>query len=315
MTTPRVDQSTRPVPQSIVDFLQIELRALNQSHELPWIVDHLAYELKRLPLCSDDELSCTGQDLAEMIVQRRRNGEPLAYILGSWPFLDGEFFVGPGVLIPRPETEELAAIVIERELKRIQKTMSDLLSGLRSMRIADFGAGSGCLGIGIARGLLKSAPKLQIELTCIEKSSDALPWLRRNVDKWETDRLKVSIVRGSWLDLNVSAPFDLIVSNPPYVPASQWHESVENSVRDFEPRSSLVPGDVSAKSDASGPYFEIMGRFKEWLQGTFAFELCESQRDFFERQRAQHRFELLNDMSGHLRFAIGSTFEAASDRS
>lgn len=151
-----------------------------------------------------------GTVLPESIVKRvlaaadrRGAGEPLQYLLGTWDFLSLTLEVGDGVLIPRPETELLCEITAAR------------LKGTAQPRVLDLCAGSGCVGLGIA-SLCPSA-----SVTAVEKSPEALGYLKRNLSRypqWRVTPLCADILTE---EIAVSEPFDAIVSNPPYIPTAE----------------------------------------------------------------------------------------------
>lgn len=129
------------------------------------------------------------------LLWRLKTGEPLQYIIGKWDFYESEFFVGEGVLIPRPETEELVELVI------------DYAKGLEKPVIFDLCSGSGCIGISIAKKLPNTF------VFCIEKSEDAYKYLERNAENVPN----IKCILG---DINNEFDFpsaDIIVSNPPYI--------------------------------------------------------------------------------------------------
>lgn len=132
--------------------------------------------------------------------ERRIAGEPLQYILGQWEFMGLTFFVGKGVLIPRPETE----MIVEAAL--------DFIKDKTSPVIFDLCSGSGCIGISIAAARPDSIVYL------IEKSSDALFFLRKNVLHNKTKNVHV-LESDIFFDFDVVNGLtpDLIVSNPPYI--------------------------------------------------------------------------------------------------
>lgn len=130
-------------------------------------------------------------------ISRRERCEPTAYIVGRREFWGRDFEVTPAVLIPRPETE----FIVEEALP--------LLRHLTSPRLADVGTGSGCIVV----TLLCELPRCQARATDV--SSDALDVARRNAARHGvSDRLELTTT--SYLD-GIAGPFDLLVSNPPYV--------------------------------------------------------------------------------------------------
>lgn len=156
------------------------------------------------------------------LAKRRAAGEPLAYILGYSDFHDIRIGVGPGVLIPRPETEEL----VERVLKRLE--------GVAAPRIVDLGTGSGAIALALARGLP------QAKLLAVEHSAAALRRARANAESLGL-RERVAFRSGDWLEgLDFTA--DCIVANPPYLTEAEWRASARE-VREHEPREALVADD------------------------------------------------------------------------
>lgn len=158
------------------------------------------------------------------LVEQRKSGRPLQYIIGKWSFLDYEFFVEEGVLIPRADTECLVEKAAEMIKKNDLKTVYDICSG------------TGCIGISLA----KMFDELQVVL--FEKSDEALKCLEKNVSLNGVDNVK--IVRGDIFDgaqkyaLNSC---DMIVSNPPYIRSGEI-DSLQREVR-FEPRMALDGGE------------------------------------------------------------------------
>ena len=152
------------------------------------------------------------------LAQRRLNGEPMAYILGQREFMGHMFKVTPAVLIPRPETEFL----VEQALA--------LLPSTSAPRIVDLGTGSGAVAIAIAL----ARPDAVVVAT--DYSHDALAVARENAHNLCAD---IEFFQGSWYDaLKGQAPFDMIVSNPPYIAEKDPH-LYQGDVR-FEPITALT---------------------------------------------------------------------------
>ena len=165
------------------------------------------------------------------LIERRTNGVPTQYLTGSQEFWGLEFEVGPGVLIPRPETEH----VIEVALSRMGTRRIDPL------RVADVGTGSGCLAIALASELPHAA------IIATDISAVALDYARRNAARHgfshRIDFRQVDILpSGSDADVEASSAFDLLVSNPPYV-ARKDAPQLPREVRDHEPAEALFAGD------------------------------------------------------------------------
>jgi len=145
--------------------------------------------------------------------------EPIQYVLAEAPFMGMMLEVGPDVLIPRPETEELVQMII-RETRHTR------------IRILDIGTGSGCIAI----ALKKALP--QAELTAIDFSEEALHIATRNAQKQGVSiKFKLSDILKEEL-WNEYEDFDIVVSNPPYI-SMQEKDQLEKHVRDFEPSMAL----------------------------------------------------------------------------
>ncbi|MEA2488323.1 MAG: release factor glutamine methyltransferase [Acidobacteriota bacterium] len=151
------------------------------------------------------------------LLARRYAGEPLQYIRGRTEFYGREFYVDDRVLIPRPETE----LLVEAALARAP----------RGGRVVDVGAGTGCIAISIER----ERPDLHV--LSVDRSVAALAVASRNRAHLES-RVQLA---GSDLLGSVRGMFDLIVSNPPYVPLHEYEE-LQVEVRIYEPRLALTPG-------------------------------------------------------------------------
>lgn len=158
-------------------------------------------------------------DKLRPLVKRRASGEPLQYVTGYSEFHDIRIPVGPGVLIPRPETELLVEAVID-ELKHID-----------APRVVDLGTGSGAIALALAKAL----PKARV--LAVEKSPEALARARKNAGELGL-RERVAFRGGDWLN-DLSFEADCIVSNPPYLTDEEW-AAARPEVRLHEPREALV---------------------------------------------------------------------------
>jgi len=150
---------------------------------------------------------------------RRRAGEPVAYVLGRREFYGLPLAVSPAVLIPRPETELLVDLALER------------LAVESEARVLDLGAGSGAVALAIKR----HRPRAQV--VAVEADAAALEVAKRNAQRLG---LEIVLRHGRWFDAVPGERFALIVSNPPYVAAGDPHLS-QGDLR-FEPMSALVAG-------------------------------------------------------------------------
>jgi len=155
------------------------------------------------------------------LVARRAAREPVAYLRGTQAFYGRDFAVGPGVLIPRPETE----LVVEEGLAAI--------AALPEPRVLDIGTGSGCLAVTFAL----ERPAARIWATDV--SPAALDWARRNADHFGVASRVTPVLAAGTGDL--AGPFDLIVSNPPYV-REEDRDALQPEVARHEPASALFAG-------------------------------------------------------------------------
>jgi len=153
------------------------------------------------------------------LVKRRCNHEPVQYLTGTAGFRNLDLAVGPGVLVPRPETEGL----VEEVLKHIAN-----LPG--PVSVIDLGAGSGAMAISIAT----EAPNTHV--IAVEKSLEAIDWLKQNVAFYDE---RIRIVQGDVSDVLDGVKCDVVVANPPYVPDSQ---PLPKDVANFEPAIALFGG-------------------------------------------------------------------------
>ena len=208
------------------------------------IVAHLAEcEPNRLPL-SGAEID---HNEIDKIVAERKQGRPLQYVFGKWWFYKSEFLVGEGVLVPRQDTE----ILVETGLR--------LVENIKSPKVLDLCAGSGCIGISLAL----ERPDAQV--TAVEKYDEAYGWLIKNKEHCSAENLIP--VKGDALS-PLSEKFDLILCNPPYIPAGD-KETLSREVLN-EPHTALFGGE-----DGLFFYREITRLWKNNLGygGWLAFEV------------------------------------------
>lgn len=253
--------------------------------------DFDARELFRLATGRDPRLSeriLTEEQAArlETLCQRRESREPLQYLCGRWPFLDFELAVGPGVLCPRADTEVVA------------EAAAQTLAGCAAPKVLDLCAGTGCLGLGIKR-LCPTA-----SVTCVEKSPEALHYLVCNVrtalrslpqgsteDVLEEDEPTLGsgllgiaalppaaqAVEGDLFDYWRGLPeggLDLIVSNPPYLTASE--------MEDLQPEVAKEPAMALAAGEDGLDFYRALARhYQNPLRpgGTLALEIGWQQRE------------------------------------
>ncbi len=192
----------------------------------------LGWDRARLLAALTETVPPQFHDAYAELVSRRARREPAAYIVGCREFWQHDFEVAPGVLVPRPETE----IIVEEAIARLAGRAAASLAGeeRRHVIVADVGTGSGCLAGTLALDLAAS------RLVATDTSRAALAIARRNAARHGVaDR--VQFVETNLLS-GVDARFDLIVSNPPYVPAADMR-ALPPEVREHEPREALFGGE------------------------------------------------------------------------
>ena len=221
----------------------------------------------------------------ERMIGELAEGRPVQYVLGTAPFFGREFRVGEGVLIPRPETEELVRWIV-----------SDCRS-VRPLRLLDIGTGSGCIALSLASELAGA------EVSGMDVSARALAFARENAALLE---LPVDWFRGDVLDdtdpvWHTGKRWEVIVSNPPYVPDSD-RQVMHVNVRDYEPAEALFVPD----NDPLRFYRAIARRGEEVLVegGRLYFEIYEGLAAETVRLLEQEGYgevELRVDMNDKLR--------------
>lgn len=178
----------------------------------------------------DFSLTTEQEEVFTELVAARIEGTPTQYLTGEAPFRYLTFSVGPGVLIPRPETELLvdAALV---EIERIQSA-----PGITSpaVSVVDLGAGSGAIAISIAHEA--RARQMPVHVVAVEKSEAAQEWLQKNIARHEVD---VRLIKSDVSQALEGVKCDIVVANPPYVPNEV---SLPELVSKNEPHEALFGG-------------------------------------------------------------------------
>ena len=184
----------------------------------------------------------------QIIMKQRLNRYPLQYILGKWDFYGRSYKVGPGVLIPRPDTET----VIE--------TCLDMISEDGASKVLDLCAGTGCIGITIA------CERKNSKVTLVEKYEEAAEYLRENIKNADNN---ASLIMGDIFEFaGADQKYDLIVSNPPYI-SEEDMASLQPEVK-FEPQTALYGGE-----DGLLFYRAIASGYKDSIKsgGSLVFEI------------------------------------------
>jgi release factor glutamine methyltransferase len=169
------------------------------------------------------------------LASRRANGVPTQHLTGKQEFWGLEFEVSPDVLIPRPETEHLIEVALDRlAVRELRAGRDPRLTG-ENLAIVDVGTGSGCIAVALAKEL----PGAKIYATDI--SSEALAIAKRNAARHNFAH-RIQFAESDLLKALPSLTFDLIVSNPPYVGLHEA-DSLSVEVRDHEPKQALYGGE------------------------------------------------------------------------
>lgn len=220
--------------------------------------------------------------LRALIADRGRH-VPVAHLLGDWEFFGLELEVTADVLVPRPETEHLAELAIER--------------APADARCLDLGTGSGAIAIALA------AKRPDVTVVASEVSPAAAAVARRNVARHDLGD-RVEVVDGeTWQPLTGREPFDLLVSNPPYVDPAQ-PELLAPDVREFEPQVALFtePGDPGSCYRAILEGVPDHVRAGGWILLETGMGASEAAHALLEQASFTTDVELTNDLAGVPRY-------------
>jgi len=262
----KCEEELIPVSGEDASFEAIQLLSLSCGKTTSFIMMHSGDE------AADDTVSGFTK-----LIQRRINGEPLQYIIGEWDFYKYTFFCGEGVLIPRPETEELVQLCI------------DFINKNHITNVLDLCAGTGCIGLSIAL----DCPFAQV--TLVEKYDEAFSYLEKNISRYGLKNVKA--VRDDVLSPSSDyGSYGLIVSNPPYIESREIAGLQQEVLR--EPVSALDGGE-----DGLIFYRAIRDRWYGILSsgGMLAFECGEKQTAAVAGLFCGCDTECLNDIYGNPR--------------
>lgn len=228
---------------------------------------------------SEDELAANQEMLFDSCVRRRAKHEPFQYIVGKQEFYGLEFEVTPDVLIPRPETE----ILVEEAI--------NILSQLENPRFCEVGVGSGCISVSILTNVA-SATGLGVDI-----SATALNVARRNAERHNVSE-RLTLIESD-LFTKVTGKFNLIASNPPYIPKREI-DSLQPEVQ-FEPHLALDGGvnglTIIEQIISKSPHLLVPGGI---LLLEIGFDQAERIRTMFDRS-AWSEPDFLPDLQGILR--------------
>ena len=220
----------------------------------------------------DITLNKKQEDLFSKLVERRKQKEPVAYILNKKEFWNENYFVDKRVLIPRPETE----ILIELLLKKIKDKN-------KVYKVLDLGCGSGCLLISFLKEMNKS------QGMGVDISRNALEVAKKNIELHNLNN-RAKLVRLDLLTLHTKDKFDVIFSNPPYLSSSDYAK-LSDDVKNFEPKQALVGGFNGVLY-----YKKIIALAQSALKknGYLALELGDRQYRTISKLLQDHSFRILD---------------------
>lgn len=176
------------------------------------------------------QLNSEQEELFEELVNSRISGVPTQYLIGEAPFRYLTFSVGPGVLIPRPETE----LLVDAAMVEIERLKSSFNATTSAVSVVDLGAGSGAISISIAHEARQRS--LPVQVVAVEKSDAALEWLKKNIARHDVD---VRVIHSDVRDALIDVKCDIVVANPPYVPNDSLLPPL---VLENEPHEALFSG-------------------------------------------------------------------------
>lgn len=231
-----------------------------RQQEARWIVERISgYSSGELVVKSGELVGGRSVARFDQLIARRCAGEPLQYVLGQWAFRSLELIVDRRVLIPRPETEMVAGLAI------------DVLRTRRTPLAADLGTGSGAIALSIANEVAEAT------IHATDVSSDALAVARANLTGLGRAARRVTMHVGSWysaLPPSLAGRLDLIISNPPYVAAS---DELPPDVAEWEPRLALIGPGSGGEEFVS----HLIDHAPEWLvpDGVLIIEMQPNQTE------------------------------------
>ena len=240
-----------------------------------------------------NELSAEDQKELNTILQRLEKGEPVQYIIGVADFCGRQFHVAPGVLIPRPETEELCRWITQRDGSFVSREASTQKNRPSVLSVLDIGTGSGCIAITLALEMPEA------KVTAWDISDEALSIAQENAQVLGAN---VCFERQDILNIPPDSCYDLIVSNPPYIQPKE-SDGMAKNVLDYEPHQALFTPD-----DQPIIFYQRIGGFA-WQHlktgGALYFELnpltAQEVSDYLH-QIGFSEIEIRQDQFGKQRF-------------
>ena len=262
----------------INNYSDTELKKLIQKYFF------LKHNLSPVELLIDKEIEWNEENEKILLqdISKINQGLPIQYVTQSKFFFDQKFVVNKSVLIPRPETEELVRLIIDEQQSNSKK------------KILDIGTGSGCIAI-----ILKKS--LRSEVTGIDFSAEAIEVAKKNSKK---SNHSIDFIFVKLENYVPNSRFDIIVSNPPYIPIKDLN-SVDINVIDYEPKTALFVND-----DPLYFYREILKFAKKHLvkNGSIYLEINDKYAEDLKNIFSDYKFRIKKDLYDKKRFLIIDKF-------
>lgn len=265
--------------------LTIGLDHAEANLEANLLLQHVLHVNRAWVITHDrDVLNADQQAEFQLLLKRRLDGEPIAYIVGFREFYGLQLKVSSVTLIPRPDTETL----VEAALEKIPLD--------KAWHILDLGTGTGAVALAIAKH------RNNCEVTAVDQSSDALSVTLENAQSLKLNNLR--LIESNWFSELQGEGFDLIVSNPPYI--AQDDEHLKQGDLRFEPISALASGvdgldDIRKIIQDAPDYLKTNG----WLMLEHGFDQADSVATLL-KARGFNQIAHVKDIAGRLRVTFGA---------
>jgi len=274
--------------KEILDYGSDQLKLFSDvpRNEIELLVMHVA-GLKKIDLLLYSDQSMNKKDALRIkkLIKKRIAGVPLQHLIGTQEFMGLEFIVTKNVLIPRQDTEILVEAILERYKDQ------------KALKILEIGVGSGAISVSLAK-FLKGAKLFSVDI-----SRKALAVARLNAIKNKVEKEITFIESDLFQTLTADESFDIIVSNPPYIPSADIL-ALQREVKDYEPMLALDGG-----KDGLYYYREMSQKSVMFLKqdGLLAYEIGYNQGpDVSEMLRNDfHDIEIIKDLQKHDRVVLG----------
>lgn len=261
-----------------------QLDAIDARYESQLLLQHVLKVNRAWLIAHEhDDAAADIQHEFDTLIQRRIGGEPIAYILGQREFYGLNLAVTPATLIPRPDTEVLVDIALQKILQH------------QTVQVLDLGTGTGAIALAIAQ------QRPQSQVTGVDASQAALEVANRNSQQLYISN--IHFLLSDWFSALADMRFDVIVSNPPYIEAADAH--LQQGDLRFEPISALASGtdgldDIRRIIDGCLTHLKPQG----WLMFEHGYNQAESVSELMA-QAGLVNIETFKDLGGNDRVTIG----------